>query len=222
MSREQRFGKQRKWTLKDIQKGLDTFYKKEGRYPTATEFDAFKFLPSSRTIQRSFGGLVNLRRELKLKGQIDFTKGAHSSQRAKYINVRAHTLEKIVYDYLVKIFGKEFVHREHFFSDDKRTRTDFFIYCQDGNFSVDVFHPANRYNLIGCLNSKLRTYGKDIMLQYPVIFLQMNEAISRGDILSVLERKKVKLHKYQSVMTFDQFKNFCKAKTRLRVGRSSV
>lgn len=200
------------WDLKKIKKGLDIFYKKNKRYPTATEFDESEDLPSSRQIQRSFGGLINLRKELALSGQHDLTKGAHSSKRAVLINSRAHKLEQEVHNYLIKVFGVQFVHREFFFTDDHRTRTDFFIYYKDGYFSIDVFFAKDRHNLIGCLNSKLRKFEPRLMLEYPVIFLQMNDEISEDIMNDVVRKKKNKLGNKQYLMNMEQVKAFCKDK----------
>lgn len=210
--RQQKSGKQKAWQIEDLNRGFKKFYEIHGYYPASHEIDAFEFLPSARSIQRRFGGLVNIRKDLGLNTQLDLRMGEHSSKRAKKINARAHKIEKEIYDYLADIFGIEFVHREHFFTDDRRTRTDFFIYCKDGNFSVDVFFPKDRHNFIGCLNSKMKTYKDVNMLQYPVIFLQMNENISQEEIKNILERKKNKLSPQQKVMVFAEFKEFCKDK----------
>ena len=215
--RKQNIGRQRGWSFEDIKKGFEQFYKLHKRHPTSREVDNFEFLPTSRSIQRRFGGLVEIRKALGLKSSSDFRTGEYSSQRAKKINERAHRLEKEVYDYLIGIFGIEFVHREYFFTDDRRTRTDFFIYNKNGNFAVDVFYPDNRRNFIGCLNSKMRTYSSETMLQYPVIFLQMNNDISQDEINDVLEKKKNKLLKYQNVMNLEKFKKFCSKKDSLKI-----
>jgi hypothetical protein len=215
--RKQKMGRQRGWSFEDIKKGFEQFYKIHKRYPTSREIDSFEFLPSSRSIQRRFGGLVETRKALNLKSSSDFRTGEHSSQRAKKISERAHLLEKQIYDYLINIFGVEFVHREFFFTDDRRARTDFFIYCKNGNFSVDVFYPNDRYNFVGCLNSKMNTYGNKTMLQYPVIFLQMNDELKQEEIENILKRKKNKLLKYQSVMNLNEFKKFCSNKSREKV-----
>lgn len=214
--RTQKGGKQKGWSFEDLKKGFEQFYKTYKRYPTAHEIDEFQYLPSARLIQRRFGGLVELRKALKLKGSDDFRTGTHSSQRAKKIAQRAHRLEKEIYDYLVGAFGIEFVHREFFFTDDKRTRTDFFIYNKNGNFAVDIFYPDNRHNLLGCLNSKMRTYSGETMLQYPVIFLQMNNDISQDELQDIINRKKNKLLKYQNLMNLEEFKKFCSKKDSLK------
>ena len=202
-----------KWTIEKIKKGFEAFYSEHGRYPTAIEVDLSPKLPSSRQIQRSFGGLPAIRELLKLKGQTDFTKGKHSSDRAYMINKRAHKVGQEVYEYLVGLFGKPFVHREFFFNDDRRTRTDFYIYYDKANFSVDVFYPGDARSMATCLNSKLNSY-KAFQTSYPTVFLVMNDSISEDKIKRVLENKKNKLRSNQAVMTFDQFKTFCKTKGR--------
>lgn len=203
---------QYKWNLENIKSGLESFLCEYGHYPTSQEIDQYELLPSSRQIQRRFAGLVNLRGILKLPCPEDFTKGEYSSKRAKMIGLRAHDKEKEVYKYLTSRFGTAFVHREYFFTDDSRARTDFFIHCKDGNFSVDVFFPRNRANFINCLNSKMRTYSSQLMLQYPVIFLMVNDEINDDVIEKAVENKKNKLQSYQRVMSLRVFKKFCSNK----------
>ncbi len=215
--KEQKIGKQKAWQIKDLKSGFEKFYELHGRYPASHEIDIFKYLPSSRSIQRRFGGLVSVRKALGINASFDLRTGEYSSKRAKEISARAHKIEKEVYDYLISMFGIEFVHREYFFTDDRRTRTDFFIYCKKGNFSVDVFFSKDRRNFIGCLNSKMKTYKDVHALQYPVIFLQMNRNISKEEIRNILTRKKSALHTYQHVMVWDEFKEFCKNRERTQM-----
>ena len=199
------------WEIDKIKEGFEKFFKEHGHYPTATEIDICSYLPASRTLQRRFGGVVGLRQALKLD-ILDFTRGEIRSEKAKNVNKRAYSLEKKVNEFLIEKFGKEFVHREYFFSDDHRTRTDFFIYYKHGQFSVDVFYPSDKHNFIGCLNSKMKTYRDDIMMQYPVIFLQMNKNIKREDMNKILSNKKNKLRSDQQVMSYEEFKSFCSDK----------
>ena len=60
-------GKQRGWSFEDLKSGFEQFYKVHKRYPTSRETDNFEFLPTSRSIQRRFGGLVETRKVLNLK-----------------------------------------------------------------------------------------------------------------------------------------------------------
>ena len=93
-TRKQRGGKQKGWSLEQLKVGFLKFRELYGHYPTAHEIDVFEFLPSSRSIQRRFGGLVELRKTLELKSSSDFRTGTHSSKRAKKINERAYKTEK--------------------------------------------------------------------------------------------------------------------------------
>ncbi|OHA45886.1 MAG: hypothetical protein A3A80_04405 [Candidatus Terrybacteria bacterium RIFCSPLOWO2_01_FULL_44_24] len=52
-------GLEKYWDLEKIKQGFDLFYKENGRYPTTFDVDDYKYLPSSRQIQRNFGGLKN-------------------------------------------------------------------------------------------------------------------------------------------------------------------
>ncbi len=199
------------WTLDKIRAGFEEFHKSNGRYPTSHEIDSFPLLPSSRQIQRRYGGLPAIRALLKLNGPTDFTKGDYSSLRAKTIGKRAHKIEKEVYDLLVDRFGKPFVHREYFFSDDKRCRTDFYVYGRDKNFLVDVFYPKDRANFVNCLCSKQLTYRNAPQVSDRVIFLMMNRELELEiDIPRILSNKKNRLNPTQTVMNFDEFRKFIK------------
>lgn len=215
--RIQKSGGQRPWTIDELRAGLEDFYTKNSRYPTAPEVDAHPYLPSARSIERSFGGLVELRKELGLDAQSDYREGAHSSARAYKINARAHGVEQEVYAFLTNRFGKQFVHREYFFIDDKRTRADFFVYDKTSGFCVDVFYPSDRRNLIGCLNSKLAKYQGPQMNQYPVIFLQMNKELNQELLDAVIRNKKNKLLAGHHLYSWDSFKGFCEKRSPLKI-----
>jgi len=211
--RSQSKGGQKPWNLKELESGLEEFLKTNNHYPTGPEVDRYEYLPSARSIERRFGGIVALRKQLGLKCQDDYRTGAHSVARAKKINNRAHKVENEVYEFLCKRFGRELVHREYFFTDDARTRADFFVYDRDGSFCVDVFYPSDRRNLTGCLNSKLHKYASEHMRKYPIIFLQMNFELSQLIIDDLVEKKEIKPQKDQHVMGWEPFKTFCMSRT---------
>lgn len=216
--RTQKTGRQIPWSLPELEAGLREFFKEYNRYPTATEVDAYRYLPSARSIERSFGGLVELRKKLGLGDNPDFRTGEHSAERARTINKRAHLTERLVYEFLIERFGKEFVHREYFFTDDHRTRADFFVYDTGKGFCVDAFYPASPRNLSGCLNIKLSKYaGLGEYMEYPVIFLQMNESISQTRLDALLKAKKRPLPRGQYLMEWNAFKEFCAARNPLKV-----
>lgn len=220
--RTQKNGKQKRWKTDEIETGLKHFFNEHSRYPTSTEIDKYKYLPSAKSIQRSFGGLVKIREELGLEGNSDLRTGEHSSNRCFTINERNNVVEKKVYDFLVNRYGKPFVHREYLFTDDRRIRADFFVYDSKSGFCVDVFYPADRRNLIGCLNSKLKKYSHEYMSDYPIIFLQMNEELDQKILDDVMKNKKNKLLKEQSLMCWDTFTRFCMNRKQLKSLKSFI
>lgn len=162
--------------------------------------------------------MLRVRKELNLKGQHDFRSGTHRSRLATSINKRSHEVEYKVYEYLCKHFGKHFVHREFFYTDDKRTRADFFVYDAHGGFCVDVFYPNNLRNVNGCLNVKLTKYSKSHMRQYPVVFLQMNSEIEQDKLDTVIKNKERKLVEGQYLFAWETFTEWITTKKPLRVG----
>ena len=205
--------KQKTWRPEELKAGFEEFFKEYGHYPTSQEIDSYQYLPTSRSIQRQHGGLVALRNALGLGGQDDYRSGVHSSERSLKIGRRANETEQVVYVYLCNKFAKEFVHREFFFTDDARTRVDFFVYDKEGNFCVDVFYPKDKRNLTGCLNSKLLKYTPERMLPYPTIFLQMNSEITENEMNTMLKNKKKPLLKDQYLMGWEAFEAFCAKRT---------
>ena len=215
--RAQKKGSQKPWSKEELKAGLENFYKQYKHYPSAPEIDSYSYLPSARTIERSYGGVVNIRKILSLDGQHDLRTGTHSSERARKINRRSHIVEQEVYEFLIKTFGKELVHPEYFFLDDRRTRADFFVYDEGNGFCVDVFYPSDIRNLLGCLNSKLGKYNSIYMQKYPVIFLQMNKNIDQGSLDKILKNKTNKLSKDQDLMCWGTFESFCKNRKPLHI-----
>lgn len=191
-----------------LKEGFDRFFKENGHYPTATEIDSCDYLPSTRLLQRNYGGLENIRKELGLE-ITNYTKGETRRKTALIANKRADENEKEIYKYLMERFGIQFVHREHPYSDESKHRADFKVFARNKIFIVDVFFPKDKKSLYSCLNSKIRKYNiinQNIhILPHQIIFLQMNNDVSSD----ISEDKKNKMHRNQSVMSINQFKNFC-------------
>ncbi len=215
--RAQKTGSQGAWKIEELRAGLEDFNTKHGHYPTAPEIDTHPYLPSARTIERSFGGVIELRKTLGFDTQVDLREGAHSSKRASTINVRAHSVEKEVLTYLSKLFGGQSVHTKYSFFDDKRTRVDFFVNDRSGGFCVDVLYPNDRRNLTGCLNSKLSKYQGLQMNQYQVIFLQMNKDLGQNILDAVIKNKTKKLLVGQKLLSWDSFIEFCSKRKPLKI-----
>ncbi|MFZ2303392.1 MAG: hypothetical protein WAV98_01210 [Minisyncoccia bacterium] len=215
--RIQKPGGQKPWKLLELKAGLENFYTKNGRYPTAPEVDAHPYLPSARSIERNFGGLVELRKTLGLDTQSDFREGTHSSKRARTISVRSRRVEQEVAEYLKKRFKRDSVHHRHSFFDDKRTRVDFFVNDKLGGFCVEVLCPLDRRNLIGCLNSKLAKYQSPQLNQHQVIFLQMNKGLDQALLDSVIKNKKNKPLAGHHLYSWDSFVKFCEKRNQLKI-----
>lgn len=156
-------GKNVNWTLDKIRDGFDNFYKNYGHYPTAHEVDDYVLLPSSRQIQRSFGGLVNLRKSLNLLTE-NYTKGEIRSKTASNINTRAKKYENIIHRLLTNKFDEKFIHIEKPLQQDdeysSKDRLDFYVYAKPANFSVDVFGVKDERGVINVFNIKERKYRK--------------------------------------------------------------
>lgn len=201
-----------KWTLDKIKYGLDGFYKLNNRYPSALEVDDYPLLPSSRQIQRRFGGLKELRKLLGFSEEdLDYTKGQARSDVAKIIGERGRKFEKEIYSILVKRFGEICVHQQKPFNNYKN-RADFFIYAQDYKFGVDVFYPKDLHSFVCCVNIKEKTYnGSD----FDMILLPINPDISQSLISNFISRRKNNTS--HNVMSFEEFKKYINTITPLRL-----
>jgi len=114
------------WTAEKIKDSLERFNCENGHYPTVTEIDQTSYLPSSRQIQRRFGGLKCFR---KTSGYsiTDFSSGKERSKIAGRSGKTGRSGEKIVEKMLVDHFGEEFVHIEKIWGQTKQ-RLDFYVY----------------------------------------------------------------------------------------------
>lgn len=146
----------RRWTMDNLKDGFQYFVDTYGHYPTAPEIDRFEYLPSSRSLQRSFGGLENVRKRLGL-ADTHLGKGAFRSELARRTGIRGREVELEIEKLLIEKFGEIFVHTEKGFGDSKR-RIDFFVYSPSGNFGIDVFHTNSFRDLQKNVNLKIDKY----------------------------------------------------------------
>jgi hypothetical protein len=196
-----------KWTKEKIKHGLEEFFKANGRYPSASEIDKYNLLPSSRQIQRKFGGLVNLRSSLGLPDDLlDLTKGHVRSSMARKALSRGTDFEKIIYLLLVSKFGEIFVHAQKPFNN-YTGRVDFFVYAKNYKFGIDVFFAEEFRSFMGCVNIKEKIYEG---VNFDVIFLSVNDAIAQKDIDKFITNKINKLKKNIRIFNLQSFKDFIK------------
>lgn len=146
------------WTIEKIKEGFERFKNENGRIPMSQEIDGLDYLPSRKTIERNFGGLEKLR---AVMGYTDthFGKGAYRSEISKRSNKRGRDAEISLEKILRNKFQEVFVHTERIF-DDSKNRVDFYIYCPDENFGVDVFYTENMRDLQKNINIKIDKYQK--------------------------------------------------------------
>lgn len=165
------------WTKESIKLAFEDFLTEHGRLPTAPEIDSSSHLPSSRQIQRKFGGLRVLRAELGYE-DTDFGSGKSRSIMAAANNTRSINSERLLEKELISIFGELFVHTEKFYGVGKN-RVDFLIYTQDGNFGVDIFTTETKRDLQKNINIKVDKYldfPKDTDLYFAVASVNLSEA----------------------------------------------
>ncbi|MEK7183274.1 MAG: hypothetical protein AAB776_01425 [Patescibacteria group bacterium] len=196
-------GRQSAWTLEEVQAGLSYFKSEHGRFPKVSEFDQCEYLPSGRSIQRSFGGWNALR--LKLGIEELYASGEYRSNIAHRINKRAQIIEDDIHAELIKMFGEIAVHREKPVPGCKE-RLDFVIYAKDSIIGVDVFWAETIQNLRSIINIKQKKYTG---LEHPVVFVCVNDLLTSAMIDSVISAKDVKLPGNYSVMSRGAFIRLC-------------
>lgn len=146
------------WTVQKIKEGFERFEREYGRLPTAPEIDRLEYLPSSRQIQRKFGGLEKLREVLGYK-DTNFGRGDYRSKITLRVNKKGRETELELEKILRNRFNEVFVHTERVF-DDSKNRVDFYIYSPDGNFGIDVFYTDTIHDLQNNINLKIDKYLK--------------------------------------------------------------
>jgi hypothetical protein len=175
----------KKYTIEHIIKTLQDLSKDLGREPTWQEIQGHKDLPTTRTLQRSYGGLQGLRKLAGFK-HIDHTRGALRKNELNRFLSHSLDAEKKLIDVLRDKHGFESVHEQFPFGDNRRYRAD----CAVFNKKVkhvdiyDIFNPKDKYSLGGCLRVKYKKY-KNIQLDqvflsdwtYTVYFVCANNKV---------------------------------------------
>lgn len=189
------------WNLQTIKLALERFKQEHNRLPTAREMDTTSYLPTSRTIQRRFGGLEHLRAELGFK-TTNFGKGESRSTLATNIQKRSMDSEQALQAILIQTFGEMFVHIEKPFGMSSKQRLDFYIYSPNGNFGVDIFAPKDLFSMVGSLNKKQITYESFKQVIYLVVD---NDEISQIQVDRLVNNKSNQLSKNFITLTKENF-----------------
>lgn len=198
-------GDQKAWTKHQILSGLQHFYKLNDRYPTAIEIDSFEFLPSSRSIQRQFGGLVVLRKELIPDSHSNYTQGAYRSSVAKVTWHRAAKYEEEFYNFLCAHFDPVAIH-EHKVMRPGNISSDFYIYINERQgVIIDLFYAKDMHSLRGVINIKKKRY--ESLTQKTIFLLVGNEELGIQAVRLSIKQRSIPLPPHILVDTETNFKS---------------
>lgn len=195
------------WTIEKVKDGFDRFFQENGRLPIAPEIDRLDYLPSSRQIQRKFGGLEKLRSLLGYQ-ETNFGRGVHRSKIAHRTNKKGREVELEMEKILREKFGEVFVHTERIF-DDSKNRVDFYIYTPEGNFGIDVFYTNSMRDLQANINIKIDKYLK---FPHQLFLVVANHIFLQSDLNRYSQNKKKELPQNVSILTIDSLLSLIKNK----------
>jgi len=151
------------------------------REPTYLDFNENKKLPHSRTIQRTYGGLISFRKLLGLK-ITDYTKGEARSKLSKNLSQTNKKEELEFYKIMVKKYGRENVLKQPYLFSESAHRADIGLYKDDYFYLIDIFNPKTVDSFKGCVrvkNNKLKDKTVDMYpgLKIRHIFVCMNNGL---------------------------------------------
>lgn len=194
------------WTIENIKDGFEYFKDINGRYPTRViDINNFEYLPSVKTIERSFGGMVRLRETLKLDIPLDFTKGETRSLVAGEAFKRSQKYEKDFLDILTTKIPEIRIH-EHKIIRPGNTASDFFIYTSNNSgIMIDVFYAMDVRSLAGIIRIKAL---KCLDIKLPIYFVLVNDNdINQEELDYLKEHKKIELPENITIITKTNFLN---------------
>jgi hypothetical protein len=193
------------WNIENIRDGLEYFSELNGHYPNCSEFNHFDYLPSTKTAERKFGGMVQLRKTLSLSGPMHFGSGESRSQTAIQGDARAKQYEKDFFDFLTSKIPEVRVH-EHKIIRPSGLCCDFFIYTEDTwGIVLDLFYAKDIRSAMINVNLKLKKY---CAVQFPVFLIIVgNNHITQSEIESLCNKRKSIIPEQIQVLTEATFKS---------------
>lgn len=198
MARKAGVGRQTAWSRDEILEGVKLFIDDHGRFPMSHEMDKFEYLPSARSIQRNFGGLIELKKELGITDE--YHRGQARSKISAAIGLRGLNIEDEMRNQLVARFGQVAVHCQPRIEGSKE-RLDFIVYHKAGHFGVDVFFADSIESLQGSVNIKQAKYKHFTGQLY---FVSAGD-FSDAQLKAVKESKKNKLTLHIKLVTTNEF-----------------
>jgi hypothetical protein len=203
-----------KWSIDNLRDGFNYFFELNGHYPTSRDVDNFEYLPTRKTLERSFGGITKLRETLGLDIPKDYRTGIMRSNVAANADKRARKYEEEFYKYLTSKIPEIRVH-EHKIIRPGDTAADFFIYTSDtAGIVIDLFYAMDIYSLLGIINIKFKKY---VNVKFPVYFVLVgNEDITQEIIDDKMNNRKNQLSSHIQVLTEENFKKSLNYLTQLQ------
>ncbi len=189
------------WTIGNIKTGFDKFFGENGRLPTSPEIDVLEYLPSSRQIQRKFGGLEKLRALLGYE-DTHFGKGKYRSAIATSSNINGRDAEIYLEKLLREKFQEVFVHTERIF-DNSKNRIDFYVYSPSGDFGIDVFQTETIRDLQKNINIKIDKYKN---FNKELYFVVANPDFEQIDIDLSVSKKKKDISEHTQIVSMKKLK----------------
>lgn len=184
-TRKATLGKQMAWTKEEVDVGVRRFMEEHGgRFPMSTEFDEYDYLPSCRSIQRSFGGLIALKNTLGISYP-NYHQGIRRQELAHKVGIRGIQIEDQLGLALVARFGEFAVHFQSRMAGC-RERLDFIVYYDGGKFGVDIFYAENRASLTGSIVIKQHKYK----IFNSKLYFVCDGKFSKQELLELLSTKK--------------------------------
>jgi len=193
-----------KWPIEAIRTGMEKYKEIYSHYPHTLDFDKVDFLPSSKLIQRNFGGIVKLKELLGLDCDKDGTKGEYRSNIARRTWNDAVGYEQQFYEFLISKKPEISVH-EHKILRPGNICCDFFVYTSDREgFAIDIFYAQDLFSLSRIVYLKNKRYNK---LNFPVYFVLVgNDLIKQNDIDMLINNRKNPIGSNIKVLTECSFK----------------
>ena len=191
------------WSIDQIRAGFVKFYEEHNRYPTALEIDSYEFLPSSRSLQRSYGGLVSIRQKLFPGEILNFTTGEYRSKVASSTFRRAQDYEELFYNKLCGHFDPIAIH-EHKVIRPGRVTSDFYIYTNEtSGICLDLFYAKDMFSVAGVINNKVRRYS---VLDCLVVFVLLHDgSLSQALLEACIANRRAELPDHIKAVTEESF-----------------
>lgn len=173
------------WDLATIKSGIDNFIVEYGKMPTSNDFSSTNSLPSARQVQRMFGGLENLRKELGYEEQ-NFTKGTLRKKIAIEANTRGLDAEDAFEPILIEKFGEPYVHVQKRYYKGSKNRYDFLVYAKNHAFGIDIFTTSRSTYIVNNIRHKVIRY-KNAPKELKIYFVLIGGAYTSEEVAKASE-----------------------------------